>query len=101
MTQMILQHESPPENRTGILATGLEPRNPNEDPRWYLRQEQPVGVYGVPLENDSDWFFYGSYDVYQFAYVGPMANDQVIRGAVVVAEPVPANSIKLLRKGTI
>lgn len=110
MSPLSGRHASPPANRAGIDGAGLLPRRPVVDGNYQgddTLADQPRGVYlttrSWTSEEDGRWYdteAIGAWpDVWDVAYVGRLAEDPLIGGAVVALDPVPREWVSLTREG--
>ena len=100
MTLHVFKHISSPDVRESIRSHGLLPHKPSDSGRWDWVpgiEDQPEGVYVTPV-GDRSWWADGQKEVWKFAYIGPLLQDKLIETAFVVPEPIPAESLTLVKR---
>lgn len=105
-------HATSADVRPMIESLGLIPHSPGIDGNYTREAEfvpevehQPRGVYLVQLEfglreAPRGWWKVDSeqHDVWEAAFTGPVMHDPLIDGAIVSLQPIPPESLTLVRE---
>lgn len=100
MSPLVAYHASNPKCRDSIRAVGLIPAQP--------QSSRPYGVYvfrsdgsfdHLGWNSSTEWEWWHHCDLWQAAYIGPVATDQYVLNALIFLGPV--NHVTLVTGNTV